>query len=142
MGVLARWAFVVAGALVSACGGARAPESASFRETPLAVVPSDDMMLSIEVRTLPDQPPERGVASVQLVVKDAAGMPVDGLDVAALPWMPSMGHGTSISPMSSAQGKGTYRLDNVYLYMPGHWELRTSFSGTVDDSATPAFDVP
>jgi len=135
-------ALVVPAALAAACGGASGSESASFPVAPLFVLPSDGMTLSIEVRTAPDQPPQRGVASVELVVNDAMGAPIDGLDVMALPWMPSMGHGTSVAPTVTAQGKGTYVLDSVYLYMPGHWELRTSFSGTVNDRATPSFDVP
>jgi hypothetical protein len=142
MGAPAKWAFVIAAVLGSACGGASTSGKPSFREAPLVVIPSDAMKLSIEVRTAPDQPPERGVAAVQLVVKDETGAPVDGLDVATLPWMPAMGHGTSVLPTASMQGKGTYVLDNVYLYMPGHWELRTSFSGTVTDRATPTFEVP
>jgi hypothetical protein len=108
----------------------------------LVTLSSDESKLVIEIRTAPNQPPERGVASVQLVVTDVNGVPQEGLDVAAMPWMPAMGHGTAVQPIASSGGKGAYVLDNVYLYMPGHWELRTSFSGSVTDRATPAFDVP
>jgi hypothetical protein len=69
-------------------------------------------------------------------------VPVDELGIVSTLWMPAMGHGSSVEPVVSPKGKGTYVLDNVYLYMPGHWELRTSFSGTVTDRATPTFDVP
>jgi hypothetical protein len=139
---VATWLFVAA-AFVSACGGAGAPGSGdgSFPATPLVTLSSETSKLVIEVRTAPDQPPQRGVASVELVVK-VEGAPQDGLDVMSTPWMPAMGHGTSVTPTVTAKGNGTYVLDNVYLYMPGHWELRTSFSGSVSDSATPSFDVP
>jgi hypothetical protein len=56
--------------------------------------------------------------------------------------MPAMGHGSSVEPVTTAKGNGTYVLDNVYLFMAGHWELRTTFSGSVTDRATPSFDVP
>jgi len=125
-----------------ACGGGARPQSTSFPESPLATLSGEASRLVIEVRTAPDQPPERGVDAVQLVVKDSSGTPQDGLQIAATLWMPAMGHGSSVDPTVTARGKGTYVLDNVYLYMPGLWELRTSFSGSVTDRATPAFDVP
>jgi hypothetical protein len=31
---------------------------------------------------------------------------------------------------------------NVYVYMPGRWELKTTFSGPMQDHAAPAFQVP
>lgn len=136
-----KWCLAAA-ALATACGGAPSATNEAFAGPPLLVVPSDDGMLTIEVRTAPDQPPQRGVDAVQLLVKDAQGKAVDGLDVSSTLWMPSMGHGPSVQPISSAQGKGTYVLDNVYLFMAGHWELRTNFSGSVTDRATPSFDVP
>jgi hypothetical protein len=141
MHVAAKWTFFAA-AVVSACGGASSAPNGSFEGPPLATLSSEDSKLTIEVRTAPDQPPSRGVASVQLVVKNVEGVLQDGLGVAATTWMPSMGHGSSVDPVTSAKGNGTYVLDNVYLFMPGHWELRTTFSGTVTDRATPSFDVP
>jgi hypothetical protein len=141
MPVDARWIFVIA-ASGTACGAASRPETHSFSESPLSTLSSNDGKLVIEVRTAPDQPPQRGVASVQFVIKNANGVLQDGLDIATTPWMPAMGHGTSVQPTPSARGNGTYVLDNVYLFMPGVWELRTGFSGSVTDSATPSFDVP
>src|SRR5258706_15782031 len=102
----------VAAAFASACGGASSAPNGSFPSAPFASLSSDASKLVIEVRTAPDQPPERGVASVQLVVKDQQGILQDGLDVTSTPWMPSMGHGSSVMPMASAKGNGTYVLDN------------------------------
>jgi hypothetical protein len=141
MHAVEKWVFVAA-AFVSACGSAGSTPNGSFPSAPFLTLSSDESKLVIEVRTAPDQPPERGVASVQLVVKDQEGAAQDGLDVASTLWMPSMGHGPSVQPIVSVKGNGTYLLDNVYLFMPGHWELRTSFSGSVIDRATPSFDVP
>jgi hypothetical protein len=137
----AKW-WLALSVLATACGGASSASNESFAGPPFLVVPSDDGKLTIEVRTAPEQPPQRGVGAVQFVVKDAQGAAIDGLDVSSTLWMPAMGHGPSVQPVSSAQGHGTYVLDNVYLFMAGHWELRTDFSGSVTDRATPSFDVP
>lgn len=108
----------------------------------MAVITSDEGKLTIEVRTGPAQPPVRGRSDVQLTVRDAQGAFVDGLSLDATPWMPAMGHGTSVEPVPVGHGDGLYSLRNVSLYMAGRWEVRTKFSGVVMDSATPVFDVP
>ena len=51
--------------------------------------------------------------------------------------MPAMGHGTTVVPSVSPAGEGVYDLSNVYLYMAGQWQLRTSMSGGASDSAAP-----
>jgi hypothetical protein len=98
-------------------------------------------MLHLDVMPTPD-PPVRGDVSVDLVITDSAGGPVDNLQVAAQPWMPSHGHGTSVVPTVMALGGGHYRIDHVYFYMAGTWELRLTFSGRENDTATPAFSIP
>lgn len=135
--------YVALAALAVGCGASSAPPSSgTFPDAPLLTLAGDEDKLVIEVRTAPEQPPDRGVAAVELLVKNRDGAPQDGLDVAMTPWMPSMGHGASVLPTVSTRGPGTYVLDNVQLFMPGRWELRTAFSGSVTDRATPAFDVP
>jgi hypothetical protein len=139
----------IAAAMVStfalSCGGVdvSSPPTTSFPVDPYAVLTSEEGKLTVEVRTGPSQPPGRGKTDVQFVVRDPAGALLDGLDIIeATPWMPVMGHGTSVTPVASSQGEGKYALHNVSMYMPGLWELRTTFSGIVMDSATPVFDVP
>jgi hypothetical protein len=134
----------LAAALAAACTNVPdpGPGASSFPAAPFMTTQSDSGSLTIELRTAPEQPPARGIARVELVVTDAQGERQDGLDVASTLWMPAMGHGSSVQPTVSAQGKGTYVLDSVYLYMPGLWELRTAFSGSVVDQATPQFEVP
>ena len=121
--------------LLAGCGDAGG--RGSERQT----IMSDHGLLRIEVRPTPD-PPVRGDNVVQLVITNAAGAPVDGLQLDAQPWMPAHGHGTSVIPTVTAQGGGQYQLDHVYLYMAGTWELRLAFTGTESDTATPAFSVP
>jgi YtkA-like protein len=102
---------------------------------------TDHGLLHLDVLPTPD-PPIRGDDVVEVAVTDANGAPVDGLTLDAQPWMPSHGHGTSVVPTVTPEGGGRYRIDHVYLYMAGTWELRLSFSGTESDTATPAFDIP
>jgi YtkA-like len=132
-------AFVV----LPGCGAAEDPgPTVDFPAAPLAVIASESGKLSIEVRTGPTQPPSRGRTDVQLLVRDLDGVNIDGLAIDATPWMPAMGHGTSVEPVPSSLGEGRYALHNVSMYMAGRWELRTTFAGAVTDTATPVFDVP
>ena len=126
------------------CGdvdGASSPTT-SFPVDPYAVLASEAGKLTIEVRTGPSQPPGRGTTDVQYVVRAPEGALVDGLAIQTTPWMPAMGHGTSVMPEAKSEGDGKYAVRNVSLYMPGRWELRTTFSGVMMDAATPTFDVP
>ena len=122
-------------------GGGGGGGAATFPSEPLLVQKTDHGALSFEVRTSPAQPPSRGLTTVEIVVTDADGMPVDGLDLAVQPWMPEMGHGASTKPSIEAKGDGHYVVSRVAFFMPGRWELRTSIAGAVKDSATVAFQI-
>ena len=120
-----------------ACSVADAPDA-----PPLLTLPSDGGNWTVSIETSP-QPPRKGTADVTYRITDGAGAPADGLTLDVLPWMPAHGHGTSVTPLVTAQGDGAYLVSPVYLYMAGHWELRTQIhGGAVDDSVVPAFDVP
>jgi hypothetical protein len=98
--------------------------------------------LSVEVRTSP-QPPVRGTNLVELTVTSTVdGSPRPGLSIAMTPWMPAMNHGSSAIPTATPETGGKYLVMDVDLFMPGRWELRTSFSGPTKDYVAPAFDVP
>jgi hypothetical protein len=113
-----------------------------FTGAPLLTSKSAAGALSLDVRTSP-QPPIQGLQAAQLVITDSAtGAPVDGLSIAVVPWMPAMGHGTSLVPTVSAQGKGVYEIDQLSLFMGGEWELRLAITGPYVDTANPAFNVP
>lgn len=133
------------GVVLLGCGGAPpASGPVSFGTEPLAVLASTAGTKQISVWTSP-QPPVKGVNAVQLLVTDtASGTPLDGLDIQAVPWMPSHGHGTSAKTEVLPQDGGVYQVDNVYLYMDGSWELRTTLTATdgADDTVVPVFDVP
>lgn len=109
---------------------------------PLPAVMSDSGHLRFEVRTGPDQPPTRGVSTVSLQITDAStGEPADGLALTVVPWMPAMGHGTSVKPAIDAMGDGAYEVSRVNMYMGGKWDLRIAISGAATDSATLHFSI-
>jgi hypothetical protein len=134
----ARILAVVLASLAAACSGGADSGAQVF---PLEL-DTDSGALHVEVHTMPE-PPVRGSNSVELTITKAAdGSPADGLVLDVEPWMPAMNHGTSAKPAVMAEGDGKYLVTNVYLYMPGRWELRTTFSGPTADHATPALQIP
>ncbi len=121
---------------------ANAGADATFPADPLTTATSDTGALSLVLRTSPSQPPPRGACAVELTVTDASGAPKDGLTIDVVPWMPSHGHGASVVPSVVAKGGGKYVVTDVDLFMPGEWELRTTFTGPLSDHATPKIEVP
>ncbi len=69
------------------------------------------------------------------------GSPVDGLAITLVPWMPAMGHGTSITPTVTPLGSGAYELDDIDLYMAGLWQLRTTTTADQPDDVEPTLQV-
>ncbi len=129
--------------LLPACSGDDPPpEKSDFPEAALASLESDGGALHVEVRSAPTQPPSRGEARFELRLSDPHGAPADGLTLEVTPWMPSMNHGSTMTPEVSADGGGRYVVSHVGLFMAGRWELRTKITGAKTDSFTVAFDVP
>jgi hypothetical protein len=136
----ARLSLALAACAIVACSAGAAP-AAGFPADAYVTATSDSGALLIAVRTNP-QPPARGTNDVELTVTHAAdGSPAPGLTLAVQTWMPAMNHG-SASPTIREEGGGNYLVSSVYLYMPGSWQLRTTFSGPLDDHATLALSVP
>jgi hypothetical protein len=124
----------------TACSGGAAPP-AGFPTEAYTTEASASGTLVVDVRTSP-QPPLRGTNSVELTITQASdGTPVDGLTLDVVPWMPAMGHGSS-TPTVTPQGGGVYLVTEVYLYMPGVWELQTAISGALTDNVAPSLTVP
>jgi hypothetical protein len=130
--------------LLAACSSepAASGADATFPPDPITTAPSDSGALVLAVRTAPSQPPPRGTCTVELSITNAAGAPKDGLTLDIVPWMPAHGHGTSIRPSVVGKGGGKYLVTDVSLFMPGEWELRTTFSGSTSDHAAPEIVVP
>jgi hypothetical protein len=117
------------------------PGGETFPAEPYVTVQSESGAVSIEVRTAPTQPPGRGLVTVDYLITGADEMPLDGVELQVVPWMPAMGHGASDEPLVEAQGEGHYQLSKVSLFMPGSWELRTKIAGPVEDSAIITFQI-
>jgi hypothetical protein len=148
-----RASFVLGAALglaATGCGSSGVP-GCDFSDSAAALqsVTSTSGNLKIELWTSP-QPPVRGVGCGKYLIKDAQGKPQDALTVSVLPYMPAMGHGLSVNPTVVPQGSGVYFLTNMYLPMPGEYELRTTLQdptsqqqpGGTTDNAAPSFNVP
>jgi len=131
---------VLASTVVAACGASAGLEQ-GFGSTPLVTVTSASGALRLAVFTDPQAPTNGNVAVRYLITEVSSSQPIEGLSISVVPWMPAMGHGTSVAPSVEAAGAGVYEVKNVYLFMPGEWQLRTALSGGVNDSAVPSFTV-
>jgi hypothetical protein len=120
----------------TACSSGSSQSAAGFPMT----VTTDSGALHLVLTATPN-PPVVGTNEFDLTVTKAAdGSPVDGLTVSVQPFMPAMDHGTS-APTVTAMGGGHYRVENVYTFMPGLWELETTVSGSVSDHVSPEFQI-
>jgi hypothetical protein len=117
------------------------PDDSAFSNVALAGMATDSGKYFVEFRTAPTQPPTRGAATVDLVVRDrATNAPVDGLAIEVIPWMVAHDHGTSVIPTVTPRSDGHYLVSNVGFFMPGAWQLRTTISGS--DHVAPSIDIP
>ena len=141
--LLASVSLIVAAFTHLACASDTTPATPppSFAADPDQTLMSDSGALRIEVRFSP-RPPTVGSDAVQLSFQDANGAAPAGLDLAVVPWMPAHGHGTSVDPVVTETAPGTFVAAPLYLFMPGSWELRMTTSGSVDDTAKAAFEIP
>src|SRR3954465_12493731 len=102
------------------CGGS-ADRSASgtltFDATPFQTVHSDSGVLLLAVYAQAGHPPTRGVNALRFLVTDAHGAPVEGVQLMVSPWMPDMGHGSSVVPKVTAAGAGAVVSTDPYFAM-------------------------
>jgi protein SCO1/2 len=83
-----------------------------------------------------------GPNSLDLTVRDKAGLMVEGAQITVTPWMPAMGHGVWDKPVVTERGNGSYHVENVKIIMGGRWDLRVTIrKGALDDQATFPFEV-
>ncbi len=127
-------------AACGASGGASDAGACTFPAQPFLTLPSDSGRLTVALRGCP-QPPTQGVNTIEYTITADGGIPQDGLTLSVLLWMPAMAHGGNAPPVTPL-GDGGYRLDDVYLYMAGSWQLQTKISGPETDSVTPTIQVP
>lgn len=122
------------------CASEALPEDSG--EEALAIATSMSGLLQVNARTLDGKAPARGANGFDLeIIQTGDDTALAGLTLTLTPWMPAMGHGTSVRPTVTEAGDGHYRAEDVYLFMPGLWELRISIDGTIEDDAAPRFQI-
>lgn len=144
LGVVAA-ALSLAIACAAGCGGSAdsaADGGLTFAAAPIQKVQSDSGALLVAVHPQAGHTPARGANALRYVITDSSGAPVEGVQVTIAPWMPDMGHGSSVTPTVTAAGGGAYDITNVYFPMPGRWDLVSKFTGPVSDAAKPSFQIP
>ncbi|CAN5696281.1 hypothetical protein BH09MYX1_BH09MYX1_11530 [soil metagenome] len=124
----------------SACGGEGTATTDTFPAAAYETLASASGAYTIEVRTSP-QPPQVGVGSVELYVRDRGGVAADGLAFQVTSVMPAHSHGASVHPTIEPKGAGVYVLHDVSTYMPGKWELHAAIGGPASDEAVIVLDV-
>jgi hypothetical protein len=86
-------------------------------------------------------PPALGTMTWTMKILDASGAPVTDATVPTpTTWMPQHLHSSTALPSVVNNGDGTYTLGNLYLYMPGVWQVTVqATSGATTDSAVFTF---
>jgi hypothetical protein len=138
-------------ALGMGCGTEPPPPTEGFSAQATESLTSKATRFQVAIRTSP-HPPSRGMLSVEYTISSSAtGAPASGLALDIVPWMPTMGHGTSTIPSISETAPGVYLATELNLFMPGLWVLRTTIAGAPDDAGDagpasdyvePSFDIP
>lgn len=84
----------------------------------------------------------RGSNTFTLALSDRAGA-VTAETIAVDPQMPSMGHGSSVTPRVTAQSAGLYRVEDVVFTMPGTWDVHVRITVEGRESArTFRYEIP
>jgi hypothetical protein len=84
-------------------------------------------------------PPAESTNVWTMKITDAKGNAVDGATVTLKPWMPDMGHGSSVTPQIMAMGGGIYQVTLVDLFMPGIWSNTFTITVPSEPVTTAAF---
>lgn len=98
--------------------------------TPYAPCLSEgDQNLRVTFLCADPDPPGVGSDSFTVAVTDGQGKPQPGLPLSVSLWMPQHCHGVQTQPVLTDNGDGTYSVANVYLYMPGVWQVTFALDG-------------
>lgn len=130
--------------LSAACGGEQTPSQTApllFSGAPAETTTSKRGQLSIDIRWS-WSPPVVGYDASEMTLTDGTGAPVTGLTLTIVPWMPAHGHSASVAPTVSETSPGVYVAAPLDFYMSGTWQLLTTITGSIDDSAQPSVDIP
>jgi len=120
-------------------GGAERPAASEFGFGPRASAAG-----SYRATLDPVQPIKvRRLQTMRLIVKDAAGQPVDGAAIMVDGGMPEHGHGLPTQPrVTRSLGGGAYEVQGMKFNMGGWWEVKFAISGAAGaDSVTFNLDL-
>ncbi len=85
-------------------------------------------------------PPAENLNTWLVKITDASGAPVTDATIAVKPFMPDMGHGSSITPeITPASAAGTYQVTLLDLFMPGIWTNTFTITRASDPAQTVVF---
>jgi YtkA-like protein len=123
------------------------PQSAalSFDGAPQQSIATQSGKYRVEVWWSPATP-RVGFNAAELVVSDARGVAMAGLDITAQAWMPSFDQGPSVVATVKEVEPGVYLAAPLDFFMPADWELRLrlrmgSWGRMQDDAAAPTVRV-
>ena len=96
---------------------------------------------ALVITTAFESPVQTGQNRLAITVDDENGQPVTDATVTVDPQMPVHGHGSSETPIVTANGDGTYSAFPVTFQMPGPWVVHVrvvhaSHDQTVDLDVT------
>ncbi len=97
----------------------------------------------ISCMATPEATPSQGANTFHVMLTDkAASAPLEGAMVMAMPWMPSMGHGSNeVAAMD--MGGGDYHAEGVTFTMGGSWELKVEVTkDAMTDTCVFTYEVP
>ncbi len=87
-------------------------------------------------------PPISGRNSLEFFLATDDGEPVVGAEVTAMPFMPSMGHGSTEDPAVEEQEDGQYLVTDIVYTMKGEWTLTIDVeTDSAEDSFVLFYDV-
>lgn len=79
-------------------------------------------------------PPVRG-NNTWVVKVEKGGAPVSNATLSITAFMPDHGHGSSVKPTITSNGDGTYKIEPLYLFMPGVWKVTVGIAADADAGA-------
>jgi hypothetical protein len=135
---------LVATLLGAGCGGQQAMLQTApllFSGAPAQTATTKAGLLSIDIRWS-WSPPVVGYDASEMTITDQTGAAVTGLALTIVPWMPAHGHSASVAPTVSETSPGVYVAAPLDFYMSGSWQLLTTITGSIDDTAQPSVEIP
>jgi hypothetical protein len=136
MAVLAATLFIISGcsAMMTHLTGVKKPPVSDFGQGPRT---SDAGRYTAVLESEEPLRPRR-MQTVEVVIRDAAGAPVDDATIEIDGGMPQHGHGLPTRPRVTRNlGDGRYRIDGVRFNMGGWWELKLAIArGSSPDTVT------